>query len=318
MDFQRKRIGILGTGAVGGLYGGLLQKAGHDVRFLARSDAEILREQGLKIRSPKGDMHFPQVAVFTDPAAIGSCDLLLITWKTTANRDLAKTIQVMVHPETTVICLQNGLNPEAEALLEGGFLQAGQILSGLCFLCCRREGPGRIWHQDYGAITLAAYTGSAEAAGLTPRLLQAAEILSSMGEEIITVTDWHLARWRKLVWNMAFNGPTALTHCNTLELLRTPQGEALVLELMRETVAGAKACGAEIPADFPDKMLAATRRMVAYEPSMKLDFDAGRALEIEQIYSRPILAIEKAGGETKRLKAIEALLLASQRTNAQL
>lgn len=307
------RIGILGTGAVGGLYGGLLQKAGHEVCFLARSDAEILRQQGLRIRSSKGDIHLPQVNVFTDPAQMGLCDLLLITWKTTANKDLAKTLQAMVHTETTVISLQNGLNPEADALLTGGILRTEQILSGLCFLCCRREGPGRIWHQDYGAITLAAYTGSKASAGLTPRLLMAAEVLHSIGEEILTVQDWHMARWRKLVWNMAFNGPTALTRCNTLELLGSPQGEALVLDLMRETVGGARVCGAEIPEDFSDKMLASTRRMVAYEPSMKLDFDAGRALEIEQIYTRPIQAIEVAGGEAKRLKAIEALLIASQR-----
>jgi 2-dehydropantoate 2-reductase len=306
-----KRIGILGTGAVGGLYGGLLQAAGHDVGFLARSDAAILRQHGLHIRSPRGPVHLPQVKVYEDPVAMGLCDLILVGWKSTANKHLAETLRPLVHPETTVVVLQNGLNPECDTLSEEGNLRPDQVLAGLCFLCCRREGPGRIWHQDYGAITLAAFTEAPGPTGLTPRLLEAAEILRSCGEEIVTVPDWRLARWRKLVWNMAFNGPTALAHKNTLELLETPQGEALVLDLMREVVAGARACGVDLPEDFPLKMLASTRKMVAYEPSMKLDADAGHALEIEQVYSRPIRAIEEAGGEASRLKAIEALLIAA-------
>lgn len=300
------RIAVLGTGAVGGLYGGWLHAAGLEVHFLARGDAEVLRRDGLHIRSPRGQWHLRNLAIHVAPETLPICDVILVSWKTTANKSLGPALSRAVGPNTAVVFLQNGLDPEREAL---PWVKPERIFSGLCFLCCRREEAGRIWHQDFGTITLAQFHPEA-AAGVSSDLETLAEILRRTGETVNAVADWRLARWRKLVWNMAYNGSTALSGVDTLKLMEHPSGEAMVLALMQEVVEGAAACGISISADFPEKMLASTRAMVAYEPSMKLDADSGRELEVEAIYTRPLNAMRAAGYEAPRLSVIEALLRA--------
>lgn len=300
------RIGVLGTGAVGGLYGGWLAEAGHDVWFLARSDADALKQNGLFIRSARGNTHIAQVQVATDAAQMPPCDWVLVSWKSTANKDLGKTLSAFCHPKTRVICLQNGLQPEVDLL---PVIDETQIFAGLCFLCARREGPGQIWHQDYGAITLAGFSLKGPT-GFTPDLEVGAELMRSTGVDVQTVADWRLARWRKLVWNIAFNGPCALTGLNTSQVLANPEHTQWVINLMRETVAGAKANGISISEDFPEKMIAATLKMAPYEPSMKLDADAGRPLEIDAIYSQVIASIQMANGVAPFMAQVEARLRA--------
>ncbi len=302
------RIAVLGTGGVGGLYGGWLQAAGLEVHFLARSDAEVLRQEGLHIRSPRGEWHLRNLAIHESPETLPVCDVVLVAWKTTANRSLGPILSRVAGPKTAVVFLQNGLDPEREAL---PWVKPENIYSGLCFLCCRREAPGRIWHQDLGAITLAQFHPDA-AAGLTPELEAVAELLRRTGDTVTTVADWRIARWRKLVWNMAFNGSTTLCGVDTSKLISQPSGEAMALALMREVVMGAAACGIPIATDFSEKMLSATRNMVAYEPSMKVDADSGREMEVEAIYTRPLEIMRAAGYEAPGLSVIEALLRARQ------
>jgi 2-dehydropantoate 2-reductase len=300
------RIGVLGTGAVGGLYGGWLAAAGHEVWFLARSDMAVLREQGLSITSPRGATHIQSVNVVANAAEMPTCDWVLVSWKSTANKDLPKTLALFCNDSTRVICLQNGLQPETVLF---GTIAESRIFAGLCFLCASRVAPGKIWHQDYGAITLAGIS-LAGAAGITSELEAGATLLRSAGIEVQCVADWQLARWRKLVWNIAFNGPCALTGLNTAELLSQANYRNWVLQLMQETVLGAKACGISISQDFPDKMLVATQKMAPYEPSMKLDADAGRPLEIDAIYSQVVDAIERAKGHAPGIAHLEAQLKA--------
>jgi 2-dehydropantoate 2-reductase len=298
------RIGVLGTGAVGGLYGGWLAQAGHEVWFLARSDAEALKQGGLSITSPRGPCHIHPVNVVSKPSQMPECEWVLVSWKSTANKDLAKTLSAFCGANTRVINLQNGLYPE-QAMLDS--VSESQIFSGLCFLCAQRTAPGKIWHQDYGSITLAGFHANGPA-GMSTALEQGAQMLRSGGVEVQTVADWRLARWRKLVWNIAFNGPCAIKGLHTADLLANPEYKAWVLRLMHETVSGAQSCGIPIASDFPEKMVGATLKMAPYEPSMKLDADSGRPLEIAGIYSDVLSAIQMAGGNAPAIAEVERQL----------
>ena len=295
---------ILGTGAVGGYYGGLLQKAGVEVHFLLHSDYAYVKENGLRIDSPAGDFLLPKVSAAGRPEDLPRCDVALLAWKSTANDQLSHALKYAIKPGGTVVVLQNGLDPEREVALAA---PDAKILSGLCFLCSRKAGPGWIQHLDYGAVNLAAYSATGPS-GVTPEMRMVAGDFDKAGIENKALEDWRKARWRKLVWNIPFNGMCALTGLDTSVLLRDPETRGRIAALMDEVMAGAHACGCPLPADFRDRMIADTEKMAPYEPSMKLDRDAGRPMELEAIYARPLQAIAAAGGRGPEIESLYGAL----------
>jgi 2-dehydropantoate 2-reductase len=238
------------------------------------------------------------------------CDVVVIAWKTTQNRALAETLPHLVKPGGFVLVLQNGLDPERDAAPHAG---GAHVLGGLCFLSSRKVGPGHVLHQDYGTITLAAYPGGTGDPGgaaaaiseeVTAGLRGIAEDLGRGGVETRILAEWRAARWRKLVWNVPFNGLCALHGLDTRALLERPRLKAEARDLMEEVLAGAAREGHVLPLNFADRMLADTGKMVPYEPSMKLDRDAGRPMELEAIYERTLEAIRKAGGTAPHMGAL--------------
>ena len=317
-----KTYAIVGTGAVGGLYGALLHHAGREVHFLLRSDYEHVRRHGLRVDSPLGDVRIPKVHCYSEPEAMPACDVVVVAWKTTQNAHLGRVLPRLVKPGGAVLVLQNGLDPEREAAAHAG---GAAILAGLCFLCSRKEGPGWIRHQDYGMVTFAAYgdgrgnsdgrsndAGNGDAPvrslGVTPEMRAVESDFREARVETRLEEDWRCARWRKLVWNIPFNGLSALLDADTRELMAHPGTRALLGDLMDEVMAGAAACGCPLPPDFPQKMLASTEAMAPYETSMKLDRNARRPMELEAIYGRTLEEIRKAGGTAPRMEALLAEL----------
>lgn len=306
---------IVGTGAVGGYFGACLQRAGLDVHFLLRSDYDFVRRNGLRVDSPKGDIVLPEVKAYSRPEDMPRCDVAIVAWKTTHNRFLPETLPFLVKPDGAVLVLQNGLDPEREAAPHAG---GAQVLGGLCFLCSRKDGPGHIRHQDYGAVTVAAYAGaeggegglpgSGKPMGVTDVMRAVGGDLQSAGMETRLHEDWRAARWRKLVWNVPFNGLCALWKTDTRTLLGMPGMRAEVEALIFEVMAGAALSGCPLPSDLPGRMLADTETMIPYEPSMKLDRDEGRPMELEAIYGRTLEAIRGAGGSAPRMESLAARL----------
>jgi 2-dehydropantoate 2-reductase len=296
-DFTRPRsYAILGTGAVGGYYGALLQRAGRQVRFLVHTDFAAVRSHGLRVDSPKGDFRLPVVDAVSRAEDLEPADVAVVAWKTTANGLLPGVLKQAVKPGGAVLVLQNGLDPERESAAAA---PGAKVLSGLCFLCSRKAGPGWIQHLDYGAVSLAAYGEGPQ--GVTPEMRAVADDLEAAGVDVRLLDDWRIARWRKLVWNIPFNGLCALTGKDTAALLRDPETRARIAALMDEVIAGAAACGCALPPGFRDRMIADTEKMIPYQPSMQLDREAGRPMELEAIYARPLKAIEAAGGRAPEI-----------------
>ena len=149
------RIGVIGSGALGLFYGGLLQRAGHDVHFLLRRDYQAITSSGLKVTSPRGDFLLRQVKGYRNSSEIGPVDLVLIGLKAYANQSLIELVRPLVANETTILTLQNGLGNEE--LLATAFT-AQQIVGGVAFLCCNRGEPGTVHHLDQGAIRIAEFS----------------------------------------------------------------------------------------------------------------------------------------------------------------
>lgn len=292
---------MLGVGGVGGYYGVRLAAAGLDVHFLLRSDYDHVRQHGLVLRSVDGDLRLPQVNAYGDARRMPRCDVVCIAIKATANDALAQLLPPVLGEDGLALLLQNGLGGEDEVARIAG---PDRVMGGLCFLCSTKTGPGEITHLDYGAVKLAEYSADGTPRGITGRMRAIASDLEKAGIPVFLSEDLLEARWRKLVWNVPFNGLSVTRHSTTDQLMADPETVLLIRELMREVLAGAAACGRTIEDGFVEKMLEDTRKMAPYSPSMRVDWDKGRPMEVEAIFGNPLRAAESRGARLPRLRAL--------------
>jgi 2-dehydropantoate 2-reductase len=296
---------VVGLGAIGGYYGARLLAAGHPVHFVARSDLEHVRERGLHVESPDGDLAFPDVSVFGSTADVPPVDVVLLAVKTTEVDAAQRLLEPLVGDDTIVVAMQNGLGVEAP-IAEA--VPTARVLGGMCFVCTNKVGPGHVRHLDYGAVTLGEHTDEPGGAGITAAVDAVASDLEHAGITASRVEDLVTGRWRKLVWNIPYNGLSVALDAGTDELMRDPVTRALVAELMREVVRAAEVCGHRIEPDFVDYMMRTTDKMTPYKTSMKLDYEAGRPLELDTIYGAPIAAARAAGFNMTRTGMLHAQL----------
>ncbi|MBN2686515.1 MAG: putative 2-dehydropantoate 2-reductase [Pontiellaceae bacterium] len=297
----RPSIAIVGAGAVGGYYGALLQRAGNDVHFLLRSDFDHVQQNGFKIDSCNGDFELTSVNAYQSAADMPRCDLIIVALKTTANAVLPDILPHLIKDNSAVLTLQNGLGSEDEIARIVG---AECVLGGLCFLCANKIAPGHIRHLDYGLITVGEYCSAGKPRGITPRLERVGQLLSNAGISIQLIEDLTLGRWKKLVWNIPFNGMSVACDTLTDQLIKQPELRNRCETMMHEVAKAAISFGREIDEAFIQKMLIDTEKMRPYAPSMKLDFDRGQPMEIESIYGNPLRAAQANGvsmPETERL-----------------
>jgi 2-dehydropantoate 2-reductase len=307
-DPQRPRIGIVGTGAIGGFYGLMLARAGHDVHFLLRSEYAAVVEQGLRLNSAvHGQLHLRPVQAWSSAADMPACDWLLVGAKTTSNAELAPVIAQLAGPGAKVVLLQNGL--AVEELLRPLLPDSLHLLGGLCFICTHRAAPGVIEHQSLGAVNLGYHSGPADSIEARQTLVEeGAELFRSAGLESTAMVDLQQARWQKLVWNVPYNGLSVLLDAGTTRLMASADSRELILDLMQEVVQGAAACGHVLPEGYAQKLLAVTERMPDYLPSMYHDFKHKRPLELQAIYAAPLAAAAAAGCELQKMRMLHQAL----------
>ena len=291
---------VVGTGAIGGFYGGRLAYAGRTVRFLLHSDYEYVRQHGLQVDSCDGDFVLPHVEAYRNVEAMPQSDVILVALKSVNNHDLLpKLLRPLIHEGVTVVLIQNGIGLEDD--LQSVF-PGLHIVAGLAFICSAKVGPGHIRHQDFGSINLGNFSCPED---------RFEALLSDIRDAGLTAAEvpYLEARWKKAVWNMPFNGMTVALNTSTDKLLNTPATRQLIYDQMMEVVGAAQALGVStLTSEFADKMMETTDHMVPYSPSMKLDFDNGRPMEIEYLYSRPIAEARKAGFDMPKLAMLEAEL----------
>jgi 2-dehydropantoate 2-reductase len=299
---DRPVIAIVGTGAVGAYYGGRLAQHGHDVHFLLRGDYQAVKQNGWTIRSCEGDFTLPPETVhaYDDPGKMPKADLVIVTLKTTANDQFESLIAPLLKEGTSILTLQNGLGNE-ERLAE--LFGASRVLGGMAFVCINRIEPGVVHHIAEGAVTLGEFRS---AAGQRARGI--AEMFQLSRIPCRVLDDLRYGRWEKLVWNIPFNGLSAVLNQTTDLLLASPDGEALVRSLMEEVIAAARGVGAELPRSLIDAKVEQTRRMGAYKTSMHLDMLSGRAMEVEAIFGYPVEVAKQAGVAVPRLEMLYRLL----------
>ncbi|GAC1529705.1 MAG: putative 2-dehydropantoate 2-reductase [Acidimicrobiales bacterium] len=278
---------IVGTGAIGSLYGGRLAAAGHIVRFLGRNDVDTLRTEGLRVTGEATAIRLAQVDVYADPTTVPPSDVIVIALKAVLPNPAIDVLERLAGGAAGVLTLQNGLGIEDDLRTAAG---GRPLVGGLCFTAANRVGPGQVELLGGGQITMAGHTG-------TPSTITA-DIAGDFGRGGTPVTiedDLASARWKKVLWNAPFNTLSVLLGATSSELLGDPDGEALVRSVMDELCAAAIAHGNSVPDGYVDALIDLTRGLPPYLTSMGLDAAAGRPLESEVILGRPLRAGQAAG-----------------------
>ena len=294
------KYGVIGTGAIGGYYGAKLAHAGQEVHFLLHSDYEYVKAHGLQVDSCDGSFHLTNVNAYQHTEDMPPCDVVLVCLKSVNNSMLNSLLPPLLHQQSLVVLIQNGIGIEED--VQKMFPDV-QLAAGLAFICSAKTEPGRVNHQCYGSINLANYSCKDE----TLMQIVVDEFrLAGIKAELV---EYQEARWKKAVWNMPFNGMTVALHTQTDLLLKNEATRRLIREQMMEVVGAAQHLGIKnIDSSFVDKMIEITDSMTPYSPSMRLDYDFHRPMELYYIYTRPIEIAREAGYKMPKLEMLEAEL----------
>ncbi len=302
------KVAILGSGSIGLYYGAKLAAAGEEVHFLLRTGYDEAARDGIRVFSPDGDLHLQPVNAHRDTESIGPCDLVLIGLKTTQNELLAKLIPPLLGSQTLLLTLQNGLGSDEALAARFG---AERVLGALCFVCLTRRTPAQVDHFGHGMISIGEFDGPPQ-----PRTERVAAAFRNAAIETRIVDDLAGERWKKLVWNIPFNGLAVAKGGVAVDvLLAKYPGE--VKALMRETISTAAALGYPIRADFIDFQIERTEKMGAYQPSTLVDYLAGRELEIDAIWGEPLRRAQAANMPVPHLENLHACLVAIEKSRGR-
>jgi 2-dehydropantoate 2-reductase len=271
------RIAIFGSGGVGGYYGARLAQAGHDVAFIARGrHLAAMREGGLHVASPMGDVHLERVEASADPADIGRVELVLVATKTYQIAEAAEQMVPLLGADTQVLSLLNGV--EAPAQLAAS-LPRGRVLAGLTRIFSHIDGPGRIQHLGFEPYIGFGLASGAPADAAVERVLEA---LRGAGVGADIAADIEAALWRKFQLVICPGGVGAVTRAPIGIVRSQPESRALLRAAVEEVQAVAVARGIDLPSSVNGEAMATIDTMPAQGiVSMHRDLVDGRPSELD-------------------------------------
>lgn len=282
-------------------YGAKLARAGSDVHFLMRGDLTEARQNGIFVRGESENFRVEKVNCYNSTKEIGPCDLVIITVKATSNPDLVELVPPLLHENSAILTLQNGLGNE-EFLAE--HFGPKRILGGLCFIAVERHSKSEVERYDYGLIILGEFGRPA-----SQRAREIAGEFRRANVKCSVTDDVALERWRKLIWNIPFNGLSIVAGgIDTATIVGDQNLRQLSLDLMNEVITAANKCGHALPADAWTEHMKRTDSMAGFKPSTLADWDTGKPLEIEAIWGEPLRRGTAAGARMRRTEMVYALL----------
>ncbi|WPJ96096.1 2-dehydropantoate 2-reductase [Coraliomargarita algicola] len=304
-EFDLGRWTLVGPGAVGLYYGGRIACPSRKLSVLARSDAAALEAHGIRIAmvDPRTSETVESIQatldhVTRDAKTMGPTDCVIIAAKSTVNEQLIDSLKSIVEPgHTVLLCLQNGMG-NAEFFAK--HFPENPILSGLCFVCVNRTAPGYV--ENY-------HPGRVEIGSLQDRWPQAAQTVVDVFNHsgIVTTHAEKLdsALWRKLCWNVPFNGlAIAAGGITTDVILSNPALVERARKLMEEVREAATLAGHRISDKFIDGQFSVTEKMGAYKPSSLIDYLAQRPVELESIWGEPLRRGQVLGANMSELEKL--------------
>ncbi|RAP33877.1 2-dehydropantoate 2-reductase [Candidatus Marinamargulisbacteria bacterium SCGC AG-410-N11] len=294
---------IFGCGAIGSLYGLKLAQSGAKVSVFSRNNVDLIKRNGIKVKSSWGDDTLIPDQVISDIQQYkGIPDFILVCTKVIPEVDVVSAIKPKVGSETKIVLIQNGIDIEAPYCEAFG---ENEIISGLAFVCVVRDRIDCVNHIDYGRIILGNYpSGVSASTSYIVKLLNDVSVPCRSSENIVR------ERWKKTLWNAAFNPVSILgENYSTSFILKTKAGENLIFSMMKEVCLVAACKSIDLDISICKKMIEDTRKMVPYKTSMLVDYEQGRPLEIEAIIGNVIRIATLNKIETPVLETIYRLVV---------
>ena len=294
------KIAMMGSGGVGGFFGGRLAHAGYDVSFIARgAHLAAMRERGLLIESEiHGDIRIPTVRATDDPASLGPVDLVILSVKLWDTEAAARQIRPLLKTGTGVISLQNGVIKDDILRRELG---EAPVMGGVGYVATTISRPGVI-HQTgtMQRIVLGEYDGK-----ISQRARFLHEALLKAGVNAELSSDVRRAIWEKYVFLVGLSATTTAMRTTIGPIRENPRTRAFLLEIIREAVAVGRALGVALPADYAENSLAFADGLPAgMTSSMAHDLERGNPLEVEWLSGGVVQLGEAAGVPTPANRAV--------------
>jgi 2-dehydropantoate 2-reductase len=269
---------MMGSGGIGGYIGARLAEAGEGVTFIARgAHLEGMRKDGLRVRSPFGNVNLERVTVTDAPAEIGPVDLVIFAVKLYDSDKAANAMLPLVGPDTRIVTLQNGID---SVDILSRFVPRAQVIGGATYLSAYVESPGLVVHAGGVQVELGG------AGDIVAEALCAACNRVS-GIDARTVHDIDVVLWEKFTILSAFSGGTSLMRAGIGFILADPEARIFVEQLLEEGMAVAAAAGHPMDDDFKQRAIARwTTLPCATQSSMANDLVRGKALELAWLSGR--------------------------------
>ena len=298
------RILVYGAGAVGSFFGGLLARAGEDVRFVARgAQLEALRSTALIIDSTVlGRVVVPAVPVAETARESGPADLVLVCVKTHQLAAVLDDVSAAVAADTILVPLQNGV--EADEQLSARF-PGNVVIPAVVYVGATVETPGVVRHVAAGTIGIGANRPQDE-----DGVARVRDVLAKSGQPVHVSRDIQRERWHKLMWNAAFNSVSAVTGREPAQLLSHPHTRELLRTIMAEVLAVGRACRVDLRPEDIDEHIAWTERAAGLKTSTMVDRERGRVMESDGLLGVIVRKGDAAGVPTPCAATVYALLKA--------
>ena len=302
------KIAILGTGAMGSVYAGLLASAGHDVWAIDswKEHIDAIRQNGLRVEGASGDRTV-RVHATTRPEEAGVCDLVILATKAMHVAQAAEGAKSLLGPNSVVLSIQNGLGgPDSAARVLGRERVVVGVVGGFG---ASIKAPGHAHHNGWELVRLGEFAGPVSA-----RLEKIAEVWRSGGFKVKCFDDIDQLVWEKLICNVCFSGTCAVTERTVIEVIEDPDTWRIASGCASEAFAVAKARKVKLDFDEPVAYVRAFGMKIPNaRPSMLLDHIAGRASEIDAINGAIPPAATAVGLAAPYNEVISGLVRAKER-----
>lgn len=261
------KIAVMGAGAVGCYYGGLLAKAGHEVTLIGRPrHVEAIRREGLRLQTAESDVHAP-LAASTEPAAVRGADIVLCCVKTSDTVSAASAMAPFLRPDAVIVSLQNGIeNPE---LLRATLPQ--EIIPAAVYVATAMAGDGHVRHHGGGQLVI----------GRSPDSEAVATLFSSAGVPVDISDNIVGVQWTKLIINCAYNALSAISGLPYAKLVQQPGIVQILREVVDECLTVAAKAGIVPVGDVWEGVERIPRTMAEQTSSTAQDIKRGRPTEID-------------------------------------
>lgn len=287
------RIAVIGTGGIGGYFGGRLAAGGEDVVFIARGkNLEALRTNGLRVESPLGDFSVPAVEATDQPDEAGPVELVLVAVKAWQVLEIGDFIKPLVGPSTVILPVQNGVEATEQLAAVHG---EGNVLAGFCRILSMIVEPGHIRHLGMDPCVVFGETAGAP----TDRVKKIASAFDKSRVGVRTPTDIWPPLWEKFLFIASFGGVGAVTRSPAGLMRSTKETREMLQASMSEIRLLAEARGVSLKGDAVGKSLSFLDNMPAdATASMQRDIMEGRPSELESQNGAVVRLGEIAGVAT--------------------